>query len=193
MAEAIPGLADPTYAANDPHLLFWVYATLVDSSLHAYTTFLPPLDTTQQEQFYQESKVFARLMGIDECILPATLTDFRRWMDDAIAGNMLTITQAAREIAESLLKGPSYFVILRPATYVFAAGMLPPKLCEAFGLPWNPLMRTAYATGISVVRLVARVIPGNWRALPAARRAERMRRAISSENNFQPESPCPRT
>src|SRR5882724_8581737 len=31
------------YAALDPHLLLWVYATLIDSSVLAYETFVGPL------------------------------------------------------------------------------------------------------------------------------------------------------
>ena len=54
LSEQAPSHIDPAYAANDPQLLFWVYATLVDSSLCAYDTFLPPLTHIEREEFYQE-------------------------------------------------------------------------------------------------------------------------------------------
>jgi uncharacterized protein (DUF2236 family) len=171
-----PGHVDPAYAANDPQLLFWVYATLVDSSLCAYDTFMPPLTCIEREEFYQESKVFARLMGISDEYLPPGVTDFRRWLDDALAGDTLTVTAAAREVATTLLKGLWYFALLRPANVAFAAGMLPPKLREAFGLPWNRAVRIIYTVGVKAVRLFARLTPAYWRALPAAKRAEKRRR-----------------
>jgi len=177
LAEAVPGMSDPTYEANDPQLLFWVYATLADSSLYVYETFLPPLSAEEREQFYQESKLFARLMGIDDCYLPASLADFRRWVDEALAGDMLTVTATARAVANALLKGPSLFIALRPANYALAAGMLPPKLREAFGLPWNLPMRRAYTIGVRMVRMIVRLIPSDLRALPAARRVEKRLRA----------------
>ncbi len=184
LSEPVPGVSDPTYTADDPQLLFWVYATLVDSSLHAYDTFLPLLNAGERETFYQASKVFARLMGIDEVYLPGQFADFRRWLDKTLAGDMLTITPTAREVASALLKGPAYFIALRPVTVTLAAGMLPPKLREAFGLPWNLPVRTAYAAGVQVIRALTRCIPADWRALPAAKRAEKRRRAALNRNQL---------
>jgi uncharacterized protein (DUF2236 family) len=179
LSEPVPGHVDPAYAANDPQLLFWVYATLVDSSLHAYSTFLPPLTCTEREEFYQESKVFARLMGIGDEYLPPRLADFQHWLADALAGDTLTITTAAREVATTLLTGPWYFALLRPANVALAAGMLPPKLRQAFGLPWNRGVRVTYAAGVNAVRLLARLTPAGWRVLRVAKRAEKHRADIS--------------
>jgi uncharacterized protein (DUF2236 family) len=173
LAEDVSMTSGPDYEANDPQLLFWVYATLVDSSLCAYQTFLPPLSADEQEQFYQESKTFARLMGIEPQFMPSHLSDFRRWLDEAIAGDTLAPTAASREVATALLKGSSYFVLLRPLNYVLAAGMLPPRLRERFELRWSVPVRAAFRAGVQLVRLLMRVTPRDWRALPAAKRAER--------------------
>jgi len=184
LPEPVPGISDPAYEATDPQLLFWVYATLVDSSLHAYDTFLPPLNAEERETFYQESKVFARLMGIDDVYLPGSFADFRQWLDEALAGDVLTVTETARVVASALLKGPWHFIVLRPATVALTAGLLPPKLREAFGLPWNPPVRKAYATGVQAIRVLARCVPADWRALPAAKRAEKRRRAALNRSRL---------
>src|SRR5690348_15205949 len=44
------------YRALDPELLLWVHATLVDSSLVTYETFVRRLSDTEREEFYQQSK-----------------------------------------------------------------------------------------------------------------------------------------
>src|SRR5260370_40958496 len=41
------------YRALDPDLLLWVHATLVDSSLATYETFVRPLRDEEREGFYQ--------------------------------------------------------------------------------------------------------------------------------------------
>src|SRR5690349_9256983 len=40
------------YSALDPHLLLWVYATLIDSSLLAYDTFVGPLTPAERDAYY---------------------------------------------------------------------------------------------------------------------------------------------
>src|SRR3990172_1306459 len=57
-------VAGSRYQANDPRLLFWVYATLIDSMFYAYGTFLPDLSAAEWDAFYDEGKLFARLIGI---------------------------------------------------------------------------------------------------------------------------------
>src|SRR6266403_3392294 len=42
------------YQALDPQLLLWVHATLVDSALATYATFVQPLAESERDEFYQE-------------------------------------------------------------------------------------------------------------------------------------------
>src|SRR5438270_14073157 len=42
------------YSALDEHLLMWVYATLIDSSLVAYDAFVAPLRASEREAYYDE-------------------------------------------------------------------------------------------------------------------------------------------
>src|SRR5213076_301028 len=52
------------YSAHDPDLLRWVHATLVDSALVTYDTFVKPLSASEREDFYQESKLLGEILGI---------------------------------------------------------------------------------------------------------------------------------
>src|SRR5438477_9238059 len=45
----------PGYQANDPELLLWVHATLVDTALRVYTRFVRPLRPNEAEAYYDES------------------------------------------------------------------------------------------------------------------------------------------
>ena len=53
-----------SYSALDPHLLLWVYATLIDSSLLAYDTFVQPLELAEREEYYAEFRRAGHLWGI---------------------------------------------------------------------------------------------------------------------------------
>src|SRR2546421_2127774 len=55
--------AGEPYAALDPHLLLWVYATLIDSSLVAYETFVAPLAPTDRDRYYAELRAVGPLWG----------------------------------------------------------------------------------------------------------------------------------
>jgi uncharacterized protein (DUF2236 family) len=165
--------SDARYAANDPELLMWVLATLVDSSLHAYQTFFPPLARHELQSFYDEAKVFARLCALEPEHVPATLPAFQRYVDDMVASTEISVTPNALQIAESLLKGPPLLRLFGPSNYVLAAGMLPPKLREQYRLSWTLPVRAAFGFGVRLVRTVTPHLPPSIRYIPSFRRAER--------------------
>lgn len=161
------------YSANDPELLMWVLATLVDSSLEAYETFFEPLPRDEQLAFYDEAKTFARLCGLEPHQMPPTLGAFRGYVDAMVSGPEITVTATAREIADALLKGPPLLWLFRPSNYVLAAGMLPAKLRAQYGLSRTLPVRAAYRVGVELVRRVTPLLPPTVRYIPSARRAER--------------------
>src|SRR5579864_7351022 len=68
------------YRALDPDLLMWVHATLVDSALVTYETFVRAMTGRDREDFFQESKVLGELLGIPRHRFPATVHDFEGYM-----------------------------------------------------------------------------------------------------------------
>lgn len=126
---SVPYLSEGAkYQANDPLLQMWVHATLVDSVMRMYNTYLPPLSSQELSQFYQESRLFAQLMGISCEIIPETLEEFNCWINKIMTSNEIRATPAGQEIAKSLLRMP--LPIFWPTNYLLAAGSLPPNLRE---------------------------------------------------------------
>jgi uncharacterized protein (DUF2236 family) len=164
------------YSANDVDLLLWVHATLLDSTMYCHDLFLPPLGEERWAQFYQESKRFARLFGIEERDLPTDVAAFRRWMAQMLASETLTVTPAAREVAGALFTSSLGLRLASPLHYVLAAGMLPARLRAGFGLRWGLPVRAGYRMVVLLARLAARLLPRRARMLPVARRAERRMR-----------------
>ncbi len=166
------------YRANNPHLLFWVHATLIDTLYHMHNLLLLPLSEEESAQLYRETCFFARLMGIPPEQIPPSLQDFNAWMNSMLASDEIHVTPPAREIAASLLRLP--LPIFRPLNILLAAGTLPPKLREGYQLDWTPRRETQYNFGIRLVRAVARLMPPWMRATPPHKRA--MRRISVPDN-----------
>src|ERR1700737_705495 len=74
------------YHALDPDLLLWVHATLVDTALVTYETFVQRLDPRERENFYQEMKLLGELLGVPRDRFPAKMADFEAYMDSMLGG-----------------------------------------------------------------------------------------------------------
>ena len=169
--------AGTAYRAQDPALLLWVHATLVDSALVAYECFVKPLATDEREGFHTESRVVARLLGVPEDLLPQSYAAFARYVDETIAGGVLEPTPTARRLADAVLHPPLAFLprFLGDVGAVVTLGLLPPAIRERFGLPWDSMRERGFAVARGVVRTVLPMLPDVLRAMPQARRAERGR------------------
>lgn len=159
------GVRGDGYEANDPALLFWVYATLIDSMFFAYRTFLPDLSAADWARFYEEGKLFAKLIGIAESEVPASLSDFEAWMTAKLAGDEISVSPAGYEVGQSLLRMP--VAAAKPLTGFIAAGTLPPKLREQFGLRWSPRRQWFFDRLAATVRFGARLLPTALHTSPA--------------------------
>jgi uncharacterized protein (DUF2236 family) len=161
------------FDANDPALLLWVHATLVDTALLVYERFVTRLTPRDRRQYYEESKITARLMGIPEHLIPAHHVDFKRYMASMIRGPVLAVSPASREIAASILRPPLPWVTqpLFWLTAVVTAGLLPPSLRQRYGLQGRMPHETLTRSLASIARPALSLLPRAMRLMPHARRA----------------------
>jgi len=161
------------YDANDPRLLLWVHATLVDSGLCAYERFVTPLSAADRSALYEESRVSARLFGIPPRLIPPTFRDFRRYMRDMLGGPTLAVGESGRAIAAALLSPPLPFGIRHVAgmTRLFTIGLLPAPIRRRYGYAWSSLHEGALQAATLAIRSGLPVLPSLVRDFPHARRA----------------------
>jgi uncharacterized protein (DUF2236 family) len=147
--------AGTAYSASDPELMLWVHATLVESSLEVYQRFVRALPPDDQERYYQEMAVVARLFGTPASVIPSTLAEFRDYFAAQLAGETLTVTAPAREVASVILDAPLPAVmrVLVPAHRLATAGLLPQRLRDEYGLRWSSLHELALPLAAQTVRL----------------------------------------
>ena len=176
MHEKVTGTAPDgtSYSARDPHLMLWVHATLVDSSVRVYEACVAALGDDELARYYEETKAIAALFGIPDEILPPTLEHLRAWMDEMIASGEVVVTPLARELAGAVLR-PVRFVPTRVAqrAAVIEASLLPRTIREGYGLRRGRSASTVIALGRRATRLMLPLVPSPLRMLPAARVAQK--------------------
>jgi uncharacterized protein (DUF2236 family) len=165
------GVNGAGYSALEPALLFWVQATLIDSALVAYETFVEPLRPAERDEYLKEAQNVGRLLGVPPALYPRDIGGFERYLDGMLGGTELRVDARARELAASVLRPPVRGV---PAAAwapfgALTAGLLPRRLREAYGLPWGRRQRAVFAGARwSLPRLIP-LLPGGLRTVPQAR------------------------
>ncbi len=167
--------AGTPYAADDPALLLWVLACIVDSALVVYERYVGSLSGAEREAFWSDYKVVARLFGLRPGELPATAADFDAYMHDMLTGGDLHVTPQARELAVRIVMRPPVSLRVRPLLELsnfITVGLLPGDLRRQYGLSWDPLRALALRGGAEYAkRVLVPLAPGRLRFVPSARAA----------------------
>ncbi len=167
------------YSAQDPELLLWVHATLVDSSIAAYEAFVRPLPAAVKERYYLEMRRMGTAFGIPEPLHPESYAEFRSYVGRTI--DALEIGEESRNVARQVLSPPAPPVLV-PAGVVAglaSVGLLPPRVRDGLGLRWNRGTELAFRVMAACVRAGLPLLPDRVRVWPHARQAERRMRAAA--------------
>jgi uncharacterized protein (DUF2236 family) len=154
-----------SYRAQDPDLLLWVWATLVESTALVYGMFIRPLTAEEMERFYSEQQRFARVSGVPEGYWPASYGAFRDYVEASIE-QRLRVTPEAKEIAASVLIPPlptPVALAARPSLELLkltTTGLLPPSLRRQYDLGWGPVREALFRATTQSIRRSIAVLPG---------------------------------
>ena len=157
--------AGTPYAADDPELMLWVHATLVETSLSAYQRYERSLSPLEQEQYYAEMATVAQIFGTPASVIPKSLGEFRGYFEAEIAGTTIEVTPPAREIAAVILDAPlpAPMRFIAPAHRLATCAHLPPRLRAEYGLQQRHLHALTLPLAARSVKLAA------WPLLLAAK------------------------
>lgn len=145
----------PAYNARDPRLQFWVLATLIDSVPRAYESFVMPLTPAEKSMYYADCQRLARVLGIPQDAIPANFPAFEQYMHDTLNGDVLRVTEDARNVVNALFAPTLRGRITRRFSFA-SIGTLPPRLRDAYGLEWSPARDKNLAR---LTRIISRVRP----------------------------------
>jgi uncharacterized protein (DUF2236 family) len=167
--------AGTPYAADDPVLLLWILATLVDSAVIVYERYVARLSRAEKEALWEDYKVVGREFGLTDDQMPADWRAFRAYMADMIAGDDLHVSDEARELAIQIVMRPPVPLKFRPALELanqITVGLLPRRLRREYGFRWDPVREVAARTGAEYTkRVLVPLLPDRVRLVRSARGA----------------------
>ena len=149
--------AGTPYAADDPELLLWILAAIVDSSLLVYDKYVARLSRDERDAYWQDYKLIGTLFGLREAEMPADVDGFDAYMVDMLASGDLHITPRARELALQIVMRPPVPLHMRPLLELanqITVGLLPADIRRGYGLRWDPARSVALHGGAEYVRRV---------------------------------------
>jgi uncharacterized protein (DUF2236 family) len=159
------------YFARDPDLLLWVHATVVDTVLLFYPLFVAPLSQEEQEQYYQESKVIAHLLGLTASNMPKTVNDLHIYIHDMVHSNHLAATPQARELARQVLfpAGPPVLRLFCYFSLGITCALLPSPIRDIYGLEWDNKQQIIFELLMCGMRMTIPYLPTKLRIFPITR------------------------
>jgi len=95
---------------------------------------LPALTNSEREKYWAEARLYAALFGVRQADLPANWTPFIAYNEAMSRSDILTVSPAAREIAEQIFSGRATG-LRAPMWYLaLTTHLLPERLRGEFGL-----------------------------------------------------------
>src|SRR5258708_21109690 len=176
--------AGTSYHALYPELLTWVWATLADTAVLVYETFIGALTDEEKESYYQEYKKLLPPLGGKIETTPATFKDMATYLGNKYKSKKIMVgEEVKKEIVPYLLiqKHKRLKLPLLPLALPLVKitiGLLPVELRKQYGLPWSKVDQKLFDTFAGSSRKLhtsrfAKLIPDNLRFTTYYRRSLR--------------------
>jgi uncharacterized protein (DUF2236 family) len=160
--DAGPYAAGTAYDANDPELMLWTIAVMMDSAECFHDLLVRGLHTDERERLWQDYIRFGELFGMSRSAAPPSYREFRAYYEQTLAGERLWLTEEARYMGRA-----SAFEIPLPASMqgakrlhdLIMLGSLPPRVRRIYRLPWTPAHALAFQAAVRTARATHAVLP----------------------------------
>jgi uncharacterized protein (DUF2236 family) len=162
------------FRANEVDALWWVAATLWDSSVVAFETLVRPLTLDEKNAFLDDARRWSGLFGIPESAMSPDWPSFERYVREMTASDVLTVTDLGRHAARRIFQSPRRVTApLYAWNRILTTGLLPPRLRREFDLPYGPREQRLFRRSVRCLGPVFRHVPGPLRYNPVYMRATR--------------------
>jgi uncharacterized protein (DUF2236 family) len=163
--------AGTPYSAEDPALLLWVHATLLESIPLAYGQLVAPLDEADRDAYCVEAAPVAIALGARPAEVPRTWMDLNRYLDEIYRSGVLAIGPPARDLMDAVLapRGTAFAGLARPILWtnrLVTVGLLPEQVRHLYGFAWGAADTKRFDAAMRTLRRVRRVMPSpvaHWR------------------------------
>jgi len=161
--------AGTRYSAEDPALLTWVYATLIESMVLLYERLVTPLTPAERDRYCEDAAEFAVALGASPHDVPRSWDAVRAYLECRYESGQIVVGQQARTLAASLVAPGGRRLsrtLVAPAVSMLAAGLLPAHVRVQYGFHWNRRRERWFRRTIVLFRLMRRALPASltqWR------------------------------
>jgi uncharacterized protein (DUF2236 family) len=160
--------AGTRYSAEDPALLLWVHATLLDSTADIYQRVVAPLTAADLDAICRESAPLLHELGGNPETTPLSWAALQQYISSVYDSGALAVSDASRELGHAVLspRAAGLPVPLTGVQYLLTVGLLPAHVREAYGFTWNLVQQQRFERAIRVLRATRRVTPrfvAQWR------------------------------
>lgn len=135
-----PYPAGTRYSAEDPDLVLWVHATLIESVVLAYDDLVAPLDEASRDAYCAQAHWVPLALGARGPDIPRTWADLAAWLDAVRGSGVIVVGPDAARVAGAVLS-PPMAALVWPAAWLHRAwtiGTLPPEIQRQYGFQWSP-------------------------------------------------------
>ena len=169
-----PYRAGTPYSAEDPALLLWVHATLVESVVITYELLVAAVPASERDAYCEESAWAAVALGAHEADVPKTWSALTRYMAAEYGSGRIVVGDQGRAIADAVL-GPPLGRLIWPALWLnrtLTLGLLPADIRTQYGYGWTGSQARRFEQVIRVIRRSRSILPPVLALWPEARRLQ---------------------
>lgn len=168
-ADVGPFRAGTPYSAEDPALVLWVHATLLESVSMFYELIGLPLSTAERDAYCVEAAPVAAALGARTSDIPRSQAALHEYIDRMYASGEIAVGTQARELAARIVT-PPFGLLGAPAAVinrVLTLGMLPAFIRRQYGFEWTLRDERALALVVPALCALRKALPDallTWRA-----------------------------
>ena len=165
--------AGTPYSAEDPDLVVWVHATLLESIPTIYARVVRPLTTAERDAYCAEAAPIAVDLGARVHEVPRSWRALETYMGKMRDDGSIAVSAQARELAAAVL-APPLAPLVAPAAWLnrlVTIGLLPSEVREQYGFQWTAANERTLARACGTIRGLRRAAPRALAWWPAARTA----------------------
>jgi uncharacterized protein (DUF2236 family) len=163
-----PFPAGTRYSAEDPALLMWVHATLLDSTADIYRRVVAPLTSEELNLFCVEAAPLLEALGGDPAVTPRSWDALQNYISGIYGQGVLAVSADARALGAAVLspRAAGVAVPFGSLHRLLAVGLLPAALREPYGFKWDRARARRFERAMRALRATRRVTPrllAQWR------------------------------
>lgn len=145
-------VAGDPYEGNDVEALWWVLATMIDTTVMMYSMFLRPMTDAEKDRLIAELPILGAMFGIPASALPADWAEFKAYFRAMLAAPRTEVRADGLAAAQNILQIKGFNPMMR-LVRAMTIEWLPPAVRAAYEINFDLKTRMTSKLGHAFVRV----------------------------------------